>query len=38
MLFLMYIYDIPDEVISTIAMNADATILYFRCGWSSDLC
>lgn len=34
----MYIYDIPDEVISSISMNADDTILYFRCGWSSDLC
>ena len=36
MLFLLYIYDLPNEVISNIALYAD-TIFCSRCGWSSDL-
>ena len=36
-LFLLYINDLPDDVICDIAINADDTTLYSRCDWASDL-
>ena len=37
-LFLLYINDLPDDVICDIAIYADDTTLYSRCDWASDLC
>ena len=36
-LFLLYINDLPDDVICDIAIYADDTILYSKCDWGSDL-
>ena len=36
-LFLLYINDLPDEVICNIAIYADDTTLYFKCDEASDL-
>ena len=36
-LFLLYINDLPDDVISNIAIYADDTTLYFKCDKTSDL-
>ena len=36
-LFLLYINDLPDDVICDIAIYADDTTLYSRCDWTSDL-
>ena len=36
-LFLLYINDLPDDVICDIAIYADDTTLYSRCDWASDL-
>ena len=36
-IFLMYINDIPDYFICDIAINADDTTFYFKCGQASDL-
>ena len=36
-LFLLYINDLPDDVICDIAIYADDTILYSKCDWASDL-
>ena len=36
-LFLLYIDDLPDEVICNIAIYADDTILYSKCDQASDL-
>ena len=36
-LFLLYINDLPDDVICNIAINADDTTLYSKCGAASDL-
>ena len=36
-LFLLYINDLPDDVICNIAIYADDTTLYSRCDWASDL-
>ena len=36
-LFLLYINDLPDDVICDIAIYADDTILYSNCDWASDL-
>ena len=36
-LFLLYINDLPDDVICDIAIYADDTTLYSRCGQASDL-
>ena len=36
-LFLIYINDLPDDVICDIAIYADDTILYSKCDWASDL-
>ena len=36
-LFLLYINELPDDVICDIAIYADDTILYSRCDWASDL-
>ena len=36
-LFLLYIDDLPDDVISNIAINADDTALYSKCNQASDL-
>ena len=36
-LFLLYINDLPDDVICNIAAYADDTTLYSRCDWASDL-
>ena len=36
-LFLLYINDLPDDVICDIAIYADDTTLYFRCDRASDL-
>ena len=35
-LFLLYINDLPDDVICDIAIYADDTTLYSRCDWDSD--
>ena len=36
-LFLLYINDLPDDVICDIAIYVDDTTLYSRCDWASDL-
>ena len=36
-LFLLYINDLPDNVICDIAIYADDTALNFKCDWASDL-
>ena len=36
-LFLLYINDLPDNVICNIAIYADGTSLYSKCGQASDL-
>ena len=36
-LFLLYINDLPDDVICNIAIYADDTILYSKCYQASDL-
>ena len=36
-LFLLYINDLPDDVICDIAIYADGTTLYSRCDQASDL-
>ena len=36
-LFLLYIYDFPDNVVCNIAIYADDTSLYSKCRQSSDL-
>ena len=36
-LFLLYIYDLPDDVICNIAISADYTSLYCKCGQAFDL-
>ena len=36
-LFLLYIDDLPDNVICDIAIYADDTALYSKCDWVSDL-
>ena len=36
-LFLLCIYDLPDDVISHIAIYADDTTLYSKCDEASDL-
>ena len=36
-LFLLYINDLPDDVICDIAIYADNTTLYSKCDWASDL-
>ena len=36
-LFLLYINDLPDDVICNIAIYADDTTLYSKCDWTSDL-
>ena len=35
--FLLYINDLPDDVICNIAIYADDTILYSKCDWASDM-
>ena len=35
--FLLYINDLPDDVICNIAIYADETTLYFNCDQASDL-
>ena len=37
-LFLLYIYDLPDDVIYNIAIYADNTILHSKCDQMSDPC
>ena len=36
-LFLLYINDLPDDVICDIVVYADDIILYSKCDWASDL-
>ena len=36
-LFLLYINDLPDDVICNITIYADDTTLYFKCDQASDL-
>ena len=36
-LFLLYINDLPDDVIRNITIYADDTTLYFNCDQASDL-
>ena len=36
-LFLLYINDLPDDVICDIAIYADDTTLYSKCDWASDM-
>ena len=36
-LFLLYINDLPDDVICNIAFYVDDTTLYSKCDWASDL-
>ena len=36
-LFLLYINDLPDDVMCVIAIYADDTTLYCKCGQASDL-
>ena len=36
-LFLLYISDLPENVICDIAIYADDTTLYSKCDWASDL-
>ena len=35
--FLLYINDLPDDVICDIAIYADDTTVYSKCDWASDL-
>ena len=35
-LFLLYLDDLPDDVICDIAIYADDTVLYFKCDEASD--
>ena len=37
-LFLLYINDLPDDVISNISVYADNTTLFSKCDQASDLC
>ena len=37
-LFLLYINDLPDNVMCDIAIYADDTTLYSKCDQASDLC
>ena len=37
-LFLLYINDLPDDVICNIAIYADDTTLFSKCDQTSDLC
>ena len=37
-LFLLYINDLPDDVISNISVYADDTTLFSKCDQASDLC
>ena len=36
-LFLLYINDLPDDVICNIAIHADGTTIFSKCDWTSDL-
>ena len=36
-LSLLYVNDVPDDVICSIAINADDTTLYTKCDQASDL-
>ena len=36
-LFLLYINDLPDDLVCHIAIYADDTTLYFKCDQASDL-
>ena len=36
-LFLLYINDLPENVICDIAICSDNTTLYSKCDWASDL-
>ena len=36
-LFLLYLNDLPDDVICDIAIYADDTTLYSKCDWASNL-
>ena len=36
--FLLYINDLPDDVICNIAIYADDTTLYSKCDQASDMC
>ena len=36
-LFLLYINDLPDDVIGYVAIYPDDTTLYTKCDWASDL-
>ena len=36
-LFLLYINDLPDDVVSNVAIYADDTTLYSKCDQASDL-
>ena len=36
-LFLLYINDLPDDIICDVAIYADDTTLYSKCDWASDL-
>ena len=36
-LFLLYINDLPDDVINNITIYADDTSLYYKCDQASDL-
>ena len=36
-LFLLYINDLPDEIMSNIPINTDDTTIYFKCDHSSDM-
>ena len=36
-LFLLYINDLPDDVVCNIAIYADDTTLYFKCHQASNL-
>ena len=36
-LFLLYINDLPDDIICDIVIYADDTMLYSKCDWASDL-
>ena len=37
-LFLLYINNLPDDVICDIVINVDGTTLYSKCDQASDLC
>ena len=36
-LFLLYVYDLPDDVVCNITIYADDTTLYFKCDRASDV-